>query len=242
MSAATFLVIHGSRDPRPGQELAELLRQLCMSCPDALIGGGALEAHSLSLSEQIQDFSHQAKSLSHCCVKVFPLFLLPGVHVCEDIPAAIEQAQALSPLPIQCLPYLGQQPGLVNFLQLRLKEAQTAENQAWIFLGHGSRRTEAVSWINHLATTLQARPAYWTQPESLGQAVEFYREQGVKTIGIFPYLLFAGKLLTLITEQVETLNQTYSDLNLELTDCLRPRTELVTVIQQGLALTQSDEC
>ncbi len=238
MSAAAFFVIHGSRDPRPGQELAELLRQLRFTCPDSLIGGGALEAHTLTLSEQIQNFSHQAWTQGFSAVQIVPLFLLPGVHVCEDIPAAVELAQARSPIRIDCLPYLGQYPRLIPFLKSLMPAAD--QNLACIFLGHGSRRPEAMEWIDYLAAQVQARPAYWTQPASLKQAMLEYAQTGVTEIYVFPYLLFAGKLLTYLNQLVEDVQQelapAFPGLKIELGDCLRPRPELVALIQQELSV------
>ncbi|MDS3861410.1 CbiX/SirB N-terminal domain-containing protein [Thermosynechococcaceae cyanobacterium BACA0444] len=234
MSTATFLVIHGSRDPRPGLELTELLRQLRSSCPAALIEGGMLEATEISLAEQIQQFSDQAQICGYPAINVFPLFLLPGIHVCEDVPAAVKTAQARSPLPITLLPYLGQQPGLMPLLQSILKA-----NQAWVFLGHGSRRPEAMAWIDHLAGELGAIPAYWTKPESLKAAIEQWVSQEITEMRIFPYLLFAGKLLELITQQVQDLNQDYPQLKLHLTDCLRPGPELVNLVQDGLGFSET---
>lgn len=233
MSTATFLVIHGSRDPRPGQELTELLGQLRSSCPAALIAGGMLEGTEISLAEQIQQFSDQAQICGYPAINVFPLFLLPGIHVCEDVPAAVKTAQARSPLPITLLPYLGQQPGLMPLLQSILKA-----NQAWVFLGHGSRRPEAMAWIDHLAGQLGAIPAYWTKPESLEGAVEQWVSEGRTEMKIFPYLLFAGKLLELITQQIQELNQRHPHLRLHLADCLRPGPELVSLIQQGLEFSE----
>lgn len=229
MSTATFLVIHGSRDPRPGQELRELLGQLRLACPQVLMTGGMLEAAESSLAEQIQQFSLQAQLQGYSAMQVLPLFLLPGVHVCEDVPAAVKTAQARSSLPITLLPYLGEQPALVPLLKSLLKQ-----NQGWVFLGHGSRRPEAMVWIDHLAAQLGAIPAYWTKPDSLKHAIEQILSQGRTEIRIFPYLLFAGKLLELIRQQVQDLNQDYPQAKLHLADCLRPCPELVNLIQHGL--------
>ncbi len=232
MSIAAFLVIHGSRDPRPGLDLAQLIQQVQRNCPNVLVAGGVLETSDSPLAVQIQQFSDQAQAKGFQAVQVLPLFLLPGVHVCEDIPAEVKTAQAKTNLPLQLLPYLGQHPGLVQWLQSRFQPGQ-----ALIFLAHGSRRLEAIQWIDHLAETLQAHPAYWTKPDSLEQAIAAYAQAGIKQIRIFPYLLFAGKLLDLITQQVQNLNQHYPELTLDLTDCLRPSPGLVRLIQEMLDLS-----
>lgn len=55
-----------------------------------LIGTGVLELGLKSLHEQIEDFWEYGRSLYVSQLKIIPLFLLPGVHVTEDIPAEIE--------------------------------------------------------------------------------------------------------------------------------------------------------
>ncbi|HEY9872546.1 MAG TPA: CbiX/SirB N-terminal domain-containing protein, partial [Candidatus Obscuribacterales bacterium] len=120
-SSAYLLVSHGSRDPRPQvavEQLAELLkvrlegvsgvltppkpRYLAMSLlvetPNSvihkpLVGTATLELAPLPLHEQIRQFADRAKSFGCKHLVVLPLFLLPGVHVMEDIPAEVALAQ-----------------------------------------------------------------------------------------------------------------------------------------------------
>ena len=98
-----FLVSHGSRDPRQNLELnrlAELLsRQIPLSkffrkhnniLKSPIISTGVLELGPKSLHEQIEDFWEYTRSLDITQMQIIPLFLLPGVHVTEDIPTEIK--------------------------------------------------------------------------------------------------------------------------------------------------------
>ena len=235
-SAASFLVIHGSRDPRPGQDFAQLLTQLQSSMPHHLIAGGTLEGQDTSLADQVMAFSHLAQQHQYTAVQVLPLFLLPGVHVQEDIPSQLSLAQAHSPLPLNLLPFWGQYPGLVQVLRAYPMTPTSSDHRSWIILAHGSRRPEALAWIDHLARQLNALPAYWMQPQTLNQAISTLISQGHNQITIFPYLLFAGKLLEAITTYVNALQQDYPQARLILTDCLRPQPALIHPILGALAI------
>ncbi|NEP61366.1 MAG: sirohydrochlorin chelatase, partial [Symploca sp. SIO2G7] len=59
-----------------------------------LVGTATLELAPSPLHEQIQQFANLALRVGCQEVQLLPLFLLPGVHVMEDIPAEAAQAQA----------------------------------------------------------------------------------------------------------------------------------------------------
>lgn len=101
LSSAYFLVSHGSRNPRPQlalQELGKLLgTRLALlrnnlndgSGSRPLVGTGTLELAPTPLHQQLQEFAARAKVFGLKEIQVIPLFLLPGVHVIEDIPAEV---------------------------------------------------------------------------------------------------------------------------------------------------------
>ncbi|MDX2099364.1 MAG: CbiX/SirB N-terminal domain-containing protein, partial [Leptolyngbyaceae cyanobacterium bins.59] len=87
-----------------------------------LLETAILECGPLPLHEQIAQFAPQLISAKITDLQIVPLFLLPGVHVMEDIPAEVEMAQqSLSqmdrPLKIAIRPHLGTHPRMVNLLE-----------------------------------------------------------------------------------------------------------------------------
>jgi len=73
-----------------------------------------LELSPVPLHEQIKEFGAGAIAAGYNRLQVVPLFLLPGVHVMEDIPTEVAIAQqALDPeLKIALQPHLGTHLGL----------------------------------------------------------------------------------------------------------------------------------
>jgi len=60
-----------------------------------LIGTACLELSPVPLHEQIKEFGVGALAGGYNCFQVVPLFLLPGVHVIEDIPTEVAIANKL---------------------------------------------------------------------------------------------------------------------------------------------------
>ncbi len=270
-----FLVSHGSRDPRPNLELnrlAELLsRQIPLSkyfrkhnkiLKSPVISTGVLELGSKSLHEQIEDFWEYTRSLDITQMQIIPLFLLPGVHVREDIPAEIEifqervRASALpktvlqqqksnlklenkleinTPVKINLRPYIGSHPKMANLLATKITSVSA---DAWVLISHGSRRSggnEVVEKISHsLASSCQVLvcTAYWSVPPDLKSRVEILVKQGYREIGILPYFLFNGGITDAIADTVDRLSQIYPTIKFHLTTPLGSTEELAGLVSE----------
>ena len=270
-----FLVSHGSRDPRPNLELnrlAELLsRQIPLSkyfrkhnkiLKSPVISTGVLELGSKSLHEQIEDFWEYTRSLDITQMQIIPLFLLPGVHVREDIPAEIEifqervRASALpktvlqqqksnlklenkleinTPVKIHLSPYIGSHPKMASLLGSKITSVSA---DAWVLISHGSRRSggnEVVEKISHsLASSCQVLvcTAYWSVPPDLKSRVEILVKQGYREIGILPYFLFNGGITDAIADTVDRLSQIYPTIKFHLTTPLGSTEELAGLVSE----------
>lgn len=258
-SSAYLLIFHGSRDPRPQASADRLAQQVSDSIgrQEALrlvsyapggstgpmqvmstwypqVGTAALELAPIPLHEQIRLFANRALAAGCQVLQVVPLFLLPGVHVMEDIPAEIAQAERSlgGALKIEVCPYLGSHPGLRHLLAARQNEIQAA---AWILLAHGSRRIDSHQGIEELAQQLDAVTAYWSVAPSLAERVAELADLGYQQIGILPYFLFAGGITDAIAEQVEQLQQQYPAIQLFLVDPIDSSEQLAEYV---LDLTQ----
>ena len=234
MSTAYFLVAHGSRDPRPQlalEQVAEQLRLISSEANSPLIGTGILECAPLSLSQQLQQFANQVRPQGITQIQILPLFLLPGVHVKEDIPVEMAIAQQIlgSEITIQVLPYLGSQldqMAAILTTQMTLFAAET-----WILMAHGSRRSGGNRPIERLAQKLGATPAYWSVSPSLSEQIEALIQQGYSAIGILPYFLFTGGIIDAISQSIEQLSQQLINVKLCLAHPLDQTTALTDLTQ-----------
>ncbi len=267
-----FLVSHGSRDPRPKQQLqklAELLsRQICLTphftshdlLKSPVISTGVLELGPKSLHEQIEDFWEYTRSLDITQMQIIPLFLLPGVHVTEDIPAEIEifreKATAIAcpdmvlhkeksnlklenkleintPVKINLSPYIGSHPKMANLLATKITPV-TAD--AWVLISHGSRRPGGNEVVEKIAQFLGSScqvlvcTAYWSVAPDLKSRVEILVKQGYREIGILPYFLFNGGINDAIADTVNQLSQIYPTIKFHLSEPLGATEELAKLV------------
>ena len=268
-----FLVSHGSRDPRPKLELQTLAELLSRQIPfskyfrkhnnilkSPVITTGVLELGPKPLQEQIEDFWEYTRSLHITQMQIIPLFLLPGVHVTEDIPTEIEifrervraiassdmvlheqksnlklenKLEINTPVKINLCPYIGSHPKMVNLLGTKITSV-TAD--AWVLISHGSRRSggnEVVEKISQsLASSCQVLvcTAYWSVAPDLKSRVEILVKQGYRKIGILPYFLFNGGITDAIANMVNQLSQIYPTIKFHLTTPLGATEELAKLV------------
>jgi sirohydrochlorin ferrochelatase len=246
MSAAYLLVSHGSRDPRPQVAMEELALSLndkleSNSNSDAnsgvlsptkcdyQIGTAYLELHPQPLHEQIVDFSRKAIANGCDRLKILPLFLLPGIHVTEDIPEEVNLAKKIlkEDISVELLPHLGSCFGLQRLLANKVKDISFDSR---IIVAHGSRRVEANSSIEAMAISLNAVAAYWAVAPSLKDIVAQLVADGKKKIAIIPYFLFAGGITDAIAESIQDLKLLFPGVSFELYEPLGANGELTDLI------------
>ncbi len=245
--SAYLLVFHGSRDRRYQVAVEQLTQLVCdvqtrreasgrsgsgslvTHSAETFVGMGLLELHPLPLHEQIREFAERSFAAGIHSIQVLPIFLLPGVHVMEDIPAEVARAQQAlgSQTKIEMQPYLGKHPGLIGLLSAQ--QANVAVD-AWILLSHGSRRAGANQPIEEMAIKLGAVPAYWSVRSSLDKQLEALVNAGHRKIGILPYFLFAGAITDAIWQYVSELSQRFPTVELELAEPLGAGVELARLI------------
>lgn len=202
-----------------------------------IVGTAALELAPLPLHQQIQQFGDRIRSLGCKTLRILPLFLLPGVHVTEDIPAEIDQAQhQLAPeLDVHLHPFLGSHMQLSHYLQQRQGQEMIAAATAKVLIAHGSRRPGGNDPIEAIAIRLGASAAYWSVPPSLTEQVSALVEAGHQQIVIMPYFLFAGGITDAIAQQVEQLRQQFPDAKLHICNPLGATPDLASLVIELLA-------
>lgn len=259
MSTAYLLVTHGSRDPRPRIALDRLTylvsqslgafaagmpegkgssfspgRTIVLEQAPALVFHASLEAQDRPLHQQIVDLGKHLIGQGVGQLKILPLFLLRGVHVCEDLPREISQAQmVLGPrLPLSPLPTLGLSPLLAPWLASCFQQYQTGTRAQRVLLAHGSKRPGGNQAIAVMAEKVGARAAHWKGEVSLPEVLASLGRSG--PVVILPYFLFAGGLTDAIKNQLPQWQQEYPHLELHLGEPLGPHPMLAQIIAQTL--------
>jgi sirohydrochlorin ferrochelatase len=184
-----------------------------------------LELSPLALHQQIAEFGDRALELGCDRLQIVPLFLLPGVHVMEDIPAEVALAQQSLGLKLEVRPYLGSHPGLI-----RLLASQLDRLKAWILLAHGSSRAGAEQPTEAIARQLETLSAYWAVAPSLESRVQELVSRGNVQIGILPYFLFAGGITDAIAQKVKQLQEQFPSIDFHLAQPLGASQELTDLI------------
>jgi uroporphyrin-III C-methyltransferase len=217
---AYLLVLHGSHDPRYAGAIAHLTTQLKPHFgPHKPYRIAYLECHPTSLAEQITDFAQTVTAAGFGTIQLVPLFLLPGVHVMQDLPAAVAAAQtalttAGNPIALVVQDYLGH-PDADRAQWLARLEAMFPFDETQgirLLVAHGTKRSGGNQAIEDMACALVARTAYWFVPPSLADAIAELNELGVRDVAILPYVLVEGALTAGIDQQLAALAQQYPNV------------------------------
>lgn len=189
------------------------------------VGTAVLEFGAIPLAEQICDFASRIAAQGCYRLWILPLFLLPGVHVQVDLPAALAQARPSLPpgLEVGLLNYLGSHPALPQFLDQQRRGYAVS---AWVVLAHGSRRPQANQPVEQIAERLGAEVAYWSVPPSLPEVIQRLAMDGHQHLGILPYFLFTGSTADEIYHQLVQIQLQFPQTTLHLAPFLQPTPEL----------------
>lgn len=260
-SYAYLLVFHGSRDSRTqiaADKLKQLLMAKCQPkdilaqhnylktnlsnfdlksattsnlIKSPAIELAALELSSKSLSNSLADFARSVRQQGIEQIKVIPLFLAPGVHVVEDIPAEIALAikQLNFQVSIKLSTYLGKYSGMIPLLKRKYSELPASTR---IIVAHGSRASATSDYYQELANKLDADIAYWSTTPKFTQAIEQKIASGSEKIAILPYFLFPGKITAAIAREITILSQKYPQVELILGQPLSATADLAELIFQ----------
>lgn len=231
MLSAYLLVSHGSRDPRPDIAMQQLAKLVSQKLPNSenLVGIATLEVNIRPLHQQIQDFAQTALSLGCKCLKIVPVFLVPGVHVMTDIPAEVKLAQTAlgENIKIEIKPYVGSHRNLARLLTPTMANIKA---EVSILLAHGSRRSGSQQPVETMARSLGAVTAYWSVSPSLEVKVQELVLVGDQEIAILPYFLFTGGITDAIAASVEKLKLEFPGVKFQLAQPLGASAEMADLI------------
>jgi sirohydrochlorin ferrochelatase len=194
-----------------------------------LVGTATLELAHAPLHEQICQFASVAREAGCKQLQLLPLFLLPGVHVTEDIPREVTLAQQRlgQAVVVTQRPHLGAHPGLATMLASQ----QAAVNaNAKILLSHGTRRAGGNHPVEVVADQLGAVAAYWSVQPTLEEQILALAGVGREQIAILPYFLFSGGITDAIAQSVSRLQEQFPKVQLSLCDPIGVSPELADLI------------
>jgi len=194
-----------------------------------LVGTAALELAPTPLHQQILEFAKIALGYGYKQIELLPIFLLPGVHVREDIPGEVVLAQEClgQTVVLKQRPHLGSNPGLATMLQ---RNWATVEADAKILLSHGTRRRGGNQVVEAVADYLGAVAAYWSVQPTLEEQITVLAGAGYQKIAIAPYFLFSGGITDAIAQSVVSLQEQFSKLDLSLCNPIGVSWELADLI------------
>ena len=229
--------------PRPSQELLLRTRDwsfqveaklvtaratvVSRACP--LVGTATLELADAPLHEQIRQFASVALAEGCNHLQLLPLFLLPGVHVREDIPTEVALAQQGlgEAVVLNQRPHVGTHPGLGRQLA---SQWALVDVDAKILLSHGSRRAGGNAPVEAVAEELGAVAAYWSVQPTLEEQVKVLVATGHKQIGILPYFLFPGGITDAIAQRVDSLQTEFPKVRLSMGEPIGVSSKLANLI------------
>jgi len=194
-----------------------------------LVGTATLELADAPLHEQIRQFASVTLSAGCDRLQLLPLFLLPGVHVMEDIPREVTLALASlgQAVVINQQPHLGAHPDLGRMLA---SQQAMVDADAKILLSHGTRRVGGNAPVEAVAAGLGAVAAYWSVKPTLEEQLFVLAGAGHKRIAILPYFLFSGGITDAIAQKVVGLQEQFPELELRLGEPIGASAELANLI------------
>jgi sirohydrochlorin cobaltochelatase len=209
---AYVFVSHGSRDPRPAAAIAQLIADLTTD-DRPILGQAMLECAPEPLADQLVKLAQTAQTQGFAELRLVPLFLLPGVHVTEDIPVQVQTAQAaLDSFPLTQTAYLGTLGSL--------KELLKPQDKPTLLLSHGSRKPGGNDPIERLAQNLDLTPTFWSVEPKLETTIAQLAKAGVKEIAIKPFFLTQGGITDAIATEVARLAEIFPQVALTLENTL----------------------
>ncbi len=245
LPAATtiFLCAHGSSDLRSQAAFADLVERF-QRFSNFRIASGTLEFSERLLDEQIATHARTGQRFV-----LLPLFLAPGIHVEEDLNAALIRARVAHPqVTFLRTPALGEHEAIESILVDRARRilGRIDEHSAVVVLAHGSRREEANSLLQDIADGVWENlggplvtAAFWKIQPDLRATLRELAHQGVRRVLILPHFLFEGSITDRIELEVARLAGDFPKLDLRLDSVLGADNRLLPLMQDLIESVES---
>lgn len=248
MREAAIMIAHGSRRQSANQQYHELLTQYEQRkrYPHPVYPA-FIELAKPSVEDQVHRLAESVEK-----IRLLPLSLLRAGHVKNDLFVLQKKFQHRYPhLQISCSQELGLDPNMRALVIERLKEKapDLSHKDHVLLVGRGSSDPDANSDVYKLARLLTedlAGPEVSvcflgiSQP-GLTNGLRRAAETGAKRILVMPYLLFAGRLLEILDEQLTNVARSTPWIHWQRTQVLGGHRHLFDLIDARLLSHTSED-
>ena len=250
---AVLLVGHGTRLAAGVAEFRALADQLQQALPDRTCLTGFLELVEPDLPEALERLRQQGFRR----VTALPALLMAAGHVKNDIPVILNAFQAEHPgMSITFGADLGIHPNLLQLARERIESCEPAfgldydrRDTLLVVIGRGSSDPDANSNISKITRMLWegmgfgwAETAYTAVAAPLmADALERAHRLGFPRVVVFPYLLFAGRLVEQVNATVAAYRERHPDVQAAVAAYLNAHPLVVATFLERLAEAEAGE-
>jgi sirohydrochlorin ferrochelatase/(2Fe-2S) ferredoxin len=238
-----LIVGHGSREEAANREFEQLVARYQARRPELELRHGFIELARPSLAEALSSVGDTG------AVTLLPLFLFAAGHVKNDIPLALSVARREKPgILFHAARALGVHPKMVELALARADavwplEASEASRTTVILVGRGASDADANGDFCKLARLFaEARDYRQVLPCFVGitrprfpEALELAARSRPDRLLVVPHLLFGGRLVTQLEEQVAAFRSRYPWIKTALASHLGGDERLLEVLDERLA-------
>jgi len=250
MQRTGLLVVgHGSREQASNLEFEQLLAQLRARRPEFDVRHAYVELTEPSLAEGLD-------AIARCNdrVVVVPCFLFTAGHVKNDIPLALAAVRLKFPkVRFEAGRVLGVHPAMAELAFQRASEACSGEDDAKrtavVVVGRGASDPDANGDFCKLVRLVgEGRSFGWVVPSFVGitrplfgEEIELISRARPERILVVPYLLFGGRLVARLEEQIREFGNRYPWIKLSLASHLGVHPKLLEVIDDRIGEASSGQ-
>lgn len=238
---AIVLLGHGSREPASNLEFEALVARVQAHHLEFDVRHAYVELATPALPDALT-----ALAADHDRVVVVPCFLFAAGHAKNDIPLALATARPKFPqVSFEAARVLGVHPALAELAFERARAAcdlSEAKRTALVVVGRGASDPDANGDFCKLVRLIgEGRGLGWVVPTFIGitsplfeETLEQVARARPERIVVVPYLLFGGRLVGRLAEQLRAFNERYPWIALSLSNHLGIHPRLLEVLDERI--------
>src|SRR5712692_5450555 len=242
MARVVLLVGHGSRDDAANKEFEALVDGYRALHPEIETAHCYVELARPFLADALDSWAQSVQE-----ILVVPIFLFAAGHTKNDIPLAISQARSKYPhVRFRAARALGVHPNLIEIANERIHAIRPWDSDpattAVVVVGRGASDPDANGDFCKLVRLVgEGRGFSWVVPSFIGitrplfeEAIELIARARPERILVVPYLLFGGRLVARLEEQIRDFENRYPWIKTRLAAYLGVHPKLLDVIDDRI--------